>query len=112
MTNKYNARKIEIDGYIFPSKREGNRYTELKLLERSGEITDLELQPRFVLLEAFTYNDKKMLPIRYTADFAYNEKGNDKRVIEEVKGKRTRDLTLRMKLFLHRYGDLYDYRII
>jgi hypothetical protein len=49
MAGKYNAKRVTIDGHTFPSQREAVRYSELKLLERSGEITHLELQPRFDL---------------------------------------------------------------
>ena len=51
--NKYYNQKITIDGHEFPSKKEGNRYLELKLLQKAGEISNLELQPRFLLQESF-----------------------------------------------------------
>ena len=44
---KYNAVKTSIDGHKFDSKAEAKRYTELKLLERAGEISNLELQPKY-----------------------------------------------------------------
>ena len=44
---KYHAKPITIDGIRFASTKEGKRYTELKLLERAGEISRLELQPRY-----------------------------------------------------------------
>jgi len=45
--NKYHNQPVTIDGIRFASKREGKRYSELKLLEQAGSITDLKLQPRF-----------------------------------------------------------------
>lgn len=36
--NKYRNKKVIVDEKEFDSKREGNRYKELKLLERAGEI--------------------------------------------------------------------------
>ena len=44
--SKYRNVKTEVDGILFASKKEARRYSELKLLERAGEIAHLELQPR------------------------------------------------------------------
>lgn len=38
MRHKYLAKKTEIDGIKFPSKKEAKRYTELKLLQQTGEV--------------------------------------------------------------------------
>ena len=35
---KYRSKRTVIDGITFDSKKEANRYCELKLLEKSGEI--------------------------------------------------------------------------
>ena len=48
--SKYHSRKQTIDGYVFASKREAQRYSELKMLEKAGEISNLELQKRFELI--------------------------------------------------------------
>ena len=56
--NKYNNKKIQVDIYVFDSIRESQRYKELKLLERAGEISNLELQPKFLLQESFKKNGK------------------------------------------------------
>lgn len=90
MSNKYNAVKCEIDGIVFDSKKEGRHYQELKLRERAGEITCLEIHPAWDL----TVNGVKVG--RYTADFSYIEKGN--LVVVDAKGVRTRDYVLRKKL--------------
>ena len=50
--NKYRAKKVSIDGNSFDSKREAERYTELKLLLRAGKIKNLERQKEFVLIPA------------------------------------------------------------
>ena len=55
--NKYRNIKTEVDGIKFDSKREAQRYQELKLLEKGGVISNLELQPKFELLPA--NKDKK-----------------------------------------------------
>ena len=76
--NKYKAKKTEVDGITFHSKREASRYRELLLLEKSGIITNLELQKKYT----FQVGDEKICS--YLADFVYKE--NDKEIVEDVKG--------------------------
>ena len=45
--NKYGAKPTIVDGTRFDSTKEANRYGELRLLEKAGAITNLELQPKF-----------------------------------------------------------------
>lgn len=88
--NKYNNHKTELDGKKFDSIKEASRYAELKLMEKAGEIKDLELQKRFLLLPAFT--DKtgtKHRAVTYVADFVYKDKTGEE-VIEDVKSPATR----------------------
>ena len=76
--NKFNAIKTVVDGITFDSKKEAARYVELKLLEKSGQISHLELQPQFNCV----VNGKKICS--YRADFAYfTEKTH---IVEDVKG--------------------------
>jgi len=66
---KYGNIKTVIDGFTFDSKREATRYQELKLLEKAGEIRELELQPKYTLVP----KTKKRRAVTYTADFRYLE---------------------------------------
>jgi hypothetical protein len=102
--NKYFSRKTTIDGIVFDSKKEGRRYSELKLLERAGEISDLILQPEFILQEGFTKNGKRHRAIVYIADFQYMKNGQT--VIEDTKGVKTEVYRIKKKLFEKRYPDL------
>lgn len=72
--SKYNNKKTQIDMYVFDSAKEAKRYKELKYLEMAGEISNLELQPRFLLQESFRKNGKTYRKIEYVADFKYIEK--------------------------------------
>ena len=63
--NKYNAIKTEVDGFIFDSKAEALRYSELKLLEKVGEVRNLVLQPKFPC------QIRGELVCTYIADFSY-----------------------------------------
>lgn len=50
---KFQNKKIIIDGNEFDSQVEGRRYEELKAMKRAGIISDFEIQPRFLLQEAY-----------------------------------------------------------
>ena len=69
--NKYKNTKIVVDNIKFDSNLEATRYKELKLLLRAGEISNLELQPRFLLQDSFKKNGKTYRKIEYIADFMY-----------------------------------------
>lgn len=107
--NKYRNKKVIVDEKEFDSKREGNRYKELKLLERAGEIKNLELQPRFLLQDSFKKNGRTFRKIEYVADFKYIENG--KTIVEDVKGIQTDVFKLKHKIFEKVYPDL-ELRII
>ena len=97
---KYGNKKIEIDGIKFDSLKEAKRYQELLLLQRAGEISDLELQPKFELIKSvkFADTDRAKPAIRYFADFAYTDVLTGKRIVEDVKSKITRESPIyRMK---------------
>jgi hypothetical protein len=48
--NKYGAKKTMVGEVQFASKKEAQRYMELQLLERAGEITNLRRQVKFELM--------------------------------------------------------------
>lgn len=95
---KYNAKKVEIDGHKFDSKREGARYLELKLLEKAGKISDLKLHPKFPII----LNEVKIC--NYIADFQYTERGLN--IVEDIKGWPTPVFRLKAKLFTVSYPEL------
>ena len=102
---KYNNKKITVDGQIFDSKKEANRYKELRLLEKEGAIKDLRMQVKFTLIPAQRDEATGKVVERecsYKADFVYEEDG--KTVVEDVKGFRTKEYVIKRKLMLWRYG--------
>lgn len=108
--NKYRNQKTIVDGIKFDSKSEANRYCELKLLQRAKQISNLELQPRFVLQDKFkNKNGQTVRAITYIADFSYTENG--KKVVEDVKGVETKEFAIKRKLFEYKYRDV-DFRIV
>ncbi len=100
---KYHAKKTELDGITFDSKKEANRYAELKLLERSGAIHNLQRQVRYELIPAQKKDGKTVeRACHYIADFVYEDNG--KTVVEDVKGYRTKEYVLKRKLMLQVHG--------
>jgi hypothetical protein len=97
---KYNNRKTVIDDITFDSMKEAKRYSELKLLERAGAISELELQVSFELIPSQKGGMRKELPMRYLADFVYRDlqKPNVPLVIEDVKGVKTKEYVIKRKL--------------
>lgn len=102
--NKYKNTKIVVDNIKFDSNLEATRYKELKLLLRAGEISNLELQPRFLLQDSFKKNGRTFRKIEYVADFKYIENG--KTIVEDVKGIQTDVFKLKHKIFEKKYPDL------
>ena len=102
--NKYKNKKVQIDMYVFDSIAESRRYKELALLERAKKISNLELQPRFLLQPSFKKNGKTFRKIEYVADFKYEENGQV--IVEDVKGMETKEFQLKRKLFEYKYPDL------
>lgn len=102
--NKYRNKKVQVGMYVFDSIKESQRYEELTLLERAGEISNLELQPRFLLQDSFKKNGRTFRKIEYVADFKYIENG--KAIVEDVKGMQTDVFKLKHKIFEKVYPDL------
>jgi len=94
--HKYQNQPTVLDGIRFDSKREANRYAELKILEKAKVISNLQLQVAFPIIPAQTGGLRKELAASYVADFVYMENG--KQIIEDTKGVKTKDYLLKRKL--------------
>lgn len=101
--SKYHSKKTVVDGIEFMSKKEAERYCELKLLEKAGKIKDLRLQYQFELQPYFKKNGKTYRAITYIADFTYFDNKRMKNVVEDVKGYRTKEYRLKKKLFEYKF---------
>ena len=98
--SKYRAVKETVDGITFASKAEARRYGELRLLERSGALQGLEVQPVFLLwANSFPLGSAESVSVpvgQYIADFRYYTPDGEL-VIEDVKSKPTRTAVYRLK---------------
>lgn len=89
--SKYRAIKtVCAAGHKHDSKKEAARCDVLHLMLRAGQISDLKVQPTFLI----EVNGHKVC--KYKADFGYQERGET--VIEDVKGIRTPTYRLKAKL--------------
>ena len=106
--NKYKAVKAEADGIKFDSKKEMNRYLELKEKLNNGEISELKLQVTFTLIPKQEIDGKCVeRAVKYIADFVYLDE-NGELVVEDVKGcKKGAAYTvfsMKRKLMLAKFG--------
>ena len=92
---KYKNRKCVVDGIEFDSRKEANRYMELKLMLKVGKIKGLRRQVKYVLIptqRAANEGKKKGKVIErecaYIADFVYTDCETGEEVVEDVKGYR------------------------
>jgi hypothetical protein len=90
---------------LFDSQAEFGRAQELKLLQKSGQITGLKFQVPYEL----TCNGIKVAT--YISDFVYNDAATNKEIVEDVKprgGLVTDIFILKSKMFKACYGkDIY-----
>ena len=121
-TAKYGNHKTEYDGIEFASRKEANRYAELKILEQAGEIKDLKIQEKFVLVPTQREPDTigarggvkkgKVIEqeVSYIADFVYADVKTGEMVVEDVKGYKQSDVgaykvfVIKRKLMLYVHG--------
>ena len=107
-----------INGITFDSRKEAARYQELKLLEKAGEIEDLKLQVKYILIPMQREEDtvgtrggiKRGKVIErecsYIADFVYKDPKSGETVVEDTKSPATRttEYIIKRKLMLHVHG--------
>lgn len=92
-TNKFGAKKIKVNGIYFDSQGEYERYCYLRMLEKTGDISDLRFHDKkdhIILID-----DPH---VKYIPDFCYTENG--KNVVEDFKGYQTKEFILKKKIII------------
>ena len=109
--NKYGNKKTtrEVNGQTqsFDSMKEARYFDELYLLAKQGIITELTLQPKYLLLDTLRVDGHKTMAKRhYNADFRYRDKDSNLIVVDvkSVITKANPVYTLKKHLFLAKYG--------
>lgn len=108
--NKFHAKKTKVDERVFDSTKESKRYLQLKSMLEAGQITQLECQKAFTLIEPFTYHGAKIRGVSWVADFYY-QRNDGQWVAEDCKSKITRqrpEYIIKKKLFMSnpKYKDI------
>lgn len=102
--SKYSNQKFTCsDGSVMASKREGRRYEDLLLLQRMGEITELETQVEYLLIPKQSKGKTSERKCSYVLDFRYYDKGGELHC-EDTKGFRTDAYVIKRKLMLQVHG--------
>ena len=104
--SKYHAKKVEIEGVQFDSKKEAQGWVRLQNLQRMGVISELQRQVRFELVP----KQKDERAVYYVADYVFKE--GDKLVVADCKSSMTKKLPsyiIKRKLFKFRYPE-YEFR--
>ena len=116
---KYGNCKVQIDGIVFDSQREADRFRTLMLMQMAGVISDLKRQVKYVLIPAqyevyarYGRNGKRIKDGRrcierecsYVADFVYIDRYTGRTVVEDTKGVRTKDYLIKRKLMLEKHN--------
>ena len=103
--NKYNAKKVVVDGITFDSVAESRYYKHLVGLLNEGVVESFEMQKSYTLLDKFAHpkTGKTVRAIKYIPDFEVLY--TDGRVeVVDIKGfMKNPVFLLKAKLFMFRY---------
>ena len=104
--------------FKFDSQKEAQRWEQLLLLQKAGEITELRRQVPYALLpnqyefyERYSKTGKRLKnghrliekKVSYIADFVYTTK-TGANIVEDTKGYKTKDYVLKRKLMYAVHG--------
>ena len=102
--------KRTYQGIVFDSETEMKFLTEwIEPRMRTGEIVSYDRQVPYILQEGFTnFEGKKILPIKYVADYVITF-ANGKQIVVDVKGLPDTTAKLKKKIFEYKYRDINFY---
>ena len=102
-SNKKTTRTINGETLKFDSMKEARRFDVLAVMQKAGKITELTLQPKYLLLDTLRIEGHKTIQKKhYIADFRYIQ--NYITIVEDVKGMKTAVYQLKKHMFLEKYG--------
>jgi hypothetical protein len=90
---KYRNVPCVIDGIRFQSTKEGAYYAKLKVREKLGEVSAVELQTPFALV-----GPDGLLISTYKADFCFWDHTADRFRVIDVKGVETKEFRIKKRL--------------
>lgn len=84
--SKYRNQTVLCEDGRFDSKAEYAFWCQLKLLEREGRVANVRRQVVFELVPGVVLANRRRPPIRYVADFVYQDCQGATEVVADVKG--------------------------
>ena len=101
--SKYGAQKTTFQGRTFDSKKEAERFAELRYMQMGKLISGLHCQYKFGLVPEQRDENGKVIEraVTYIADFVYTDLKTGELVVEDAKGVKTKDYIIKRKLMLH-----------
>ena len=103
-TSKIAKDKRTVNGHAFSSDLEYKYYIYLLAQQEQGIVSDIILQPKFILQEAYEKYGKKIRKIEYISDFEVHYSNGDI-IIYDTKGMTTPEFILKQKIFDYKYPD-------
>ena len=102
--NKYGAQKTTFHGKQFDSKKEAQRFAELRYMQMGKLISGLECQVKFELIPNQKDENGKVIEraVSYIADFVYTDLKTGEQIVEDTKGHKTTDYVIKRKLMLQK----------
>ena len=103
--NKYGAKKVYLDGFVFDSVRESRHYLLLKHRQRAGEISNLTVHPKFdlsidgrpLLIRSKGFPNGRKATCKW--DFGFFDNQEKRQIYHDVKGVPTEAYRLRRAVF-------------
>ena len=102
--SKKAKKKRTLNGYTFDSDVEYNFYEYLLSQQSEGIVKSIEIQPKYLLQEAYKKYDKNIRKIEYIADFLVKYTDGSE-IVFDVKGMVLNDFKLKRKIFDYVYPD-------
>lgn len=102
--NEDDFRIINNVKHKFDSKREARCFDDLFRQLKLGMISQLKLQPKYLLIPTLNWNETTLRKISYIADFEYLDKNGNK-IAVDAKGFQTDVYKLKKRLFIQNYPD-------
>ena len=100
---KYGNKKTANNGLTFDSGKESRRYSQLLLMQKTGEISNLERQIPFELIPKQRLSTGKCeRACKYILDFRYTK--DEVVIFEDSKGFATPEYIIKRKLMMFMFG--------
>lgn len=101
--NKYHNKKIDTEDGKFDSMYEYQKWCELKLLEKNGEISNLKRQVKFNVIPQIKTQAGTLREINYIADFIFEKDGI--LYVADSKGIETPEYKIKKRLIIQNFRD-------